>query len=203
MKRQKQPSPALAPSIASRLFAEHGPEAAPSLKPPRPALDPSPSQAPREAIPLTSRESPRAWTFENGPARSADEFGVRSTKSAEPRTGRPKRPSMHDAQRTADAFCAGVGKTRALRQCVRECAEARRARSRRRFAFWTEVARILGKPSEGVAALAVDRTALAQNIAQLIEPLVGIAKNSGFVRLAQILAQARAHAAQFVAVKEF
>lgn len=114
----------------------------------------------------------------------------------------PKRPSLTDAHARARSLRAESGRTRALRRCAQECALARRARSRKRFAYWTEVARIVEDSLAVAAPAAPDRAETAQSIAQLAAPLVGVAGNAGYLQIARLLAIASAHAAQVAARTE-
>ena len=113
---------------------------------------------------------------------------------------------MSEARQTAEALCEEVGVAQSLKRCARELALARRARSRRRFEFWTEIARLVEANVQWAemheanatanAAAQAKGAAQAKAVAELIEPFEDLAQRASLPRLAHLLALARAHAAK-------
>ena len=104
----------------------------------------------------------------------------------------PEPRKLSKAQRTAQSLYEEFGLARTVKRCAKECALARRDRSRYRFEFWTEVWGLVesgwkgGEPSDAESTAAL--------IAELAPVFASIARNANMPGLAHLWNLVRANA---------
>ena len=123
-----------------------------------------------------------------------------ANRIAEP--AEPKSPSLSKALLTAEALCKEFGVDRSRKRCSQELALARRARSRQRFEFWSEVSQFIDTNARRAEPPASEPAAVAEQIADLAETFAAMAQNGNLPRLAHLLNLARTHAANVANTKE-